>query len=124
MDYFISQIHASLQNEELYAKPYELIIMGVEENTEHLVSELKRLNVSIKRHMDRQTNDMDATEILDHFFRYHKDIGSKAYLRMKTGDNISYFRSSIIDRIDRILESSEIMERAVVGYMEIRQESV
>jgi len=118
----ISQIHASLQNEELYAKPYELIIMGVEENTEHLVSELKRLNVSIKRHMDRQTNDMDATEILDHFFRYHKDIGSKAYLRMKTGDNISYFRSSIIDRIDRILESSEIMGRAVAGYMEIRQE--
>ena len=119
----ISQIHASLQNEELYSKPYELIIMGVEENTERLVSELKRLNVSIKRHMDKQTNDMDASEILDHFFKYHRDIGSKAYLRMKTGDNISYFRSSITERIDRILDDKDIMERATSGYMEIRQES-
>ncbi len=116
----ISQIHASLQNEELYSKPYELIIMGVVENTERLISELKKLNVSIKRHMDKQTSDMDAAEVLDHFFQYHQDIGSKAYLRMKTGDNISYFRSSIIERIDAILESPDIMERAVKGYMEIR----
>ena len=117
----ISQIHASLQNEELYAKPYELIIMGVIENTERLVSELKRLNVSIKRHMDKQTNEMDASEVLEHFFKYHQDIGSKAYLRMKTGDNISYFRNAIIDRIDHILENAEIMDRAVRGYMEVRQ---
>ncbi len=119
----ISQIHASLQNEELYSKPYELIIMGVQDNTERLISELKRLNISIKRHMDKQTNDMDASEVLDHFFKYHRDIGSKAYLRMKTGDNISYFRSSIIERIDSILESESIMNRAVTGYMEVRQVS-
>ena len=117
----ISQIHASLQNEELYTKPYELIIMGVQENTERLISELKRLNISIKRHMDKQTNDMDASEVLDHFFKYHRDIGSKAYLRMKTGDNISYFRSSIIEKIDSMLENAKIMERAVAGYMEVRQ---
>lgn len=116
----ISQIHASLQNEELYSKPYELIIMGVVENTERLISELKKLNVSIKRHMDKQTSDMDAAGVLDHFFQYHQDIGSKAYLRMKTGENISYFRSSIIERIDAILESADIMDRAVKGYMEIR----
>ncbi|MBR1743398.1 MAG: hypothetical protein IJ733_16310 [Lachnospiraceae bacterium] len=116
----ISQIHASLQNEELYAKPYELIIMGVGENTERLVSELKKLNVSIKRHMEKQTNDMEAAEVLEHFFKYHQDIGSKAYLRMKTGDNISYFRNAIIDRIDYILESAEIMDRALSGYMEIK----
>lgn len=117
----ISQIHASLQNDDLYAKPYELIIMGVEENTGRLVSELKRLNVSIKRHMDKQTNDMDANQVLEHFFKYHQDIGSKAYLRMKTGENIAYFRSSIIERIDYILESEAIMDRAVRGMMEVRQ---
>lgn len=44
----ISQIHASLQNEGLYSKPYELIIKGVQENTERLLSELKKLNASIK----------------------------------------------------------------------------
>ena len=117
----ISQIHASLQNEELYAKPYELIIKGVQENTERLLSELKKLNASIKRHMDQQTNDMDAEEILDHFFAYHRNIGSKAYLRMKTSENISYFRTSIIEQIGRIMESTQIMERAVAGYMEVEE---
>ncbi len=117
----ISQIHSSLQNDELYSKPYELIIMGVEENTERLISELKRLNASIKRHMDRQTNDMDASEVLEHFFKYHQDIGSKAYLRMKTGENISYFRNAIVERIDYILESANTMEKAVKGYMEVKQ---
>ena len=117
----ISQIHASLQNEELYGKPYELIIKGVQENTERLLSELKKLNASIKRHMDQQTNDMDAEEILEHFFAYHKNIGSKAYLRMKTSENISYFRTAIIERIGRIMESTEIMERAVAGYMEVEE---
>ena len=119
----ISQIHASLQNEELYAKPYELIIKGVQENTERLISELKKLNASIKRHMDRQTNDMNADEILKHFFEYHKNIGSKAYLRMKTSENISYFRSSIIERIDNMLTSPDIMERAVRGYVEVEEAS-
>ena len=117
----ISQIYSTLQNDELLSKPYELIIMGVEENTERLISDLKRLSVSIKRHMDKQTVDMDASEVLEHFFKYHREIGSKAYLRMKTAENISYFRSSITDRIDYILSSTEIMERAVAGYMEIKR---
>lgn len=117
----ISQIHASLQNEELYSKPYELIIKGVQENTERLLSELKKLNASIKRHMDKQTNDMGADEILNHFFEYHQNIGSKAYLRMKTSENISYFRTAIIERIERMMESAEMMERAVAGYMEVEE---
>lgn len=117
----ISQIHASLQNEELYSKPYELIIKGVQENTERLLSELKKLNASIKRHMDQQTNDMDAEEILNHFFEYHRNIGSKAYLRMKTSENISYFRTAIIERIERMMESADIMERATSGYMEVEE---
>lgn len=117
----ISQIHASLQNEELYGKPYELIIKGVQENTERLLSELKKLNASIKRHMDKQTNDMGAEEILDHFFEYHQNIGSKAYLRMKTSENISYFRTAIIERIERMMETTDIMERAVAGYMEVEE---
>lgn len=117
----ISQIHASLQNEGLYSKPYELIIKGVQENTERLLSELKKLNASIKRHMEKQTNDMSADEILNHFFEYHQNIGSKAYLRMKTSENISYFRSAIIDRLENILSSLEIMEKAVKGYMEVEE---
>ena len=119
----ISQIHASLQNQDLYSKPYELIIKGVQENTERLLSELKKLNASIKRHMEKQTNEMEADEILDHFFEYHKNIGSKAYLRMKTSENISYFRSAIIERLEYMLETPDIMDRAVAGDMEVEEET-
>ena len=118
----ISQIHASLQNKDLYVKPYELIIKGVKENTERLISELKKLNASIKRHMDKQTADMNAAEVIDHFFEYHKNIGSKAYLRMKTSENISYFRNSIIEKLEEMMENSSVMECAVAGFMEIEQE--
>lgn len=118
----ISGIYARLLNQEGYRKPYELIIKGVSEDTDHLVSELKRLNISIKHHMEKQTNQMTAGEILEHFFKYHRDIGSKAYLRMKTSDNVSYFRSEIVEKLEAILSSFDIMEQVKKGYMEIEQE--
>ncbi|MFV0341912.1 MAG: Wadjet anti-phage system protein JetA family protein [Anaerocolumna sp.] len=117
----ISQIHAALQNKDLYNKPYELILKGARENTDRLVSELKKLNASIKRHMDKQTNEMDASQILEHFFTYHQNIGSKAYLRMKTSENISYFRSAIIEKLEEILSTPTTLELVVKGYMEVEQ---
>lgn len=119
----ISGIYAKLHTQEGYRKPYELIIKSVVSDTEHLVSELKRLNISIKRHMDKQTNKMSAGEILEHFFKYHKDIGSKAYLRMKTSDNVAFFRSAITVKLEEILSSTEIMKEIISGYMEIEQEN-
>ncbi len=117
----ISQINATLLNEDSYSKPYQYILKRINENTEELISGLKKLNISIKKHMENQTNEMDTKEILEHFFQYHKGIGSKAYLRMKTSDNVSYFRNSIIERLDMILQSEEIISLAVDGYMEIEQ---
>jgi hypothetical protein len=64
---------------------------------------------------------MEVEELLNHFFAYQSDIGSKAYLRMKTSDNIAYFRSSIIERIDEIIAKQKIMDQAVTGYMEVEQ---
>lgn len=115
----ISQIYSTLLNTELYNKPYELIFKGVYENTERLVSELKKLNASIKRHMENQTNEMGAAQVLEHFFLYHKNIGSKAYLRMKTSENVYYFRSEIIEKLNEIMSSQKIMDAAVKGFMEL-----
>lgn len=117
----ISQINSTLLNKDSYSKPYEYILKRINDNTEELISGLKKLNISIKKHMDLQTNEMDTREILEHFFKYHKGIGSKAYLRMKTSDNVSYFRNSIIEKLDLILQSNEILSAAVDGYIEIEQ---
>ena len=120
----ITQIYSTLLNGELYSKPYELILKGVKENTDRLLSELKKLSVSIKRHMDKQTNDMQQVDqVLEHLMDYQSNIGSKAYLRMKTSENIYYFRSEIIVKLDYIMGTPEIMEYACTGYMELEGET-
>lgn len=117
----VSQIHATLLNKEGYQKPYEYIIKRTIENTEELIIGLKKLNTNIKKYIDAITNDKSAGEIVEDFFIYHKDIGSKAYHRIKTSDNISYFRASIIEKLYIIIDDKEIFERAKKGYMEIEK---
>ncbi len=117
----VSQIHSTLLNKEAYVKPYEYIIKRVIENTEELIAGLKKLNTNIKKYIDAITNEKTAGEIVQDFFVYHKDIGSKAYHRIKTSDNISNFRTSIIESLYEILNDKNTFDRAVLGYMEIEQ---
>lgn len=117
----VSQISATISNKEAHAKPYEYIIRRVTENTEELMVGLKKLSTSIKKRIDAMTHDKDANEILRDFFIYQEEIGSKAYHNIKTKDNISYFRSSIIDGLYNILEDNDIFARAVSGYMSINK---
>lgn len=120
----VSQIHATLLNKEAYVKPYEYIIKRVTENTEELIIGLKKLNTNIKKYIDAITNEKTAGEIVQDFFVYNKDIGSKAYHRIKTSDNISYFRTAIIENLYNILNDERIFERVVLGYMEVEQVEV
>ncbi len=117
----VSQIHATLLNQEGYAKPYEYIIKRVVENTDELIVGLKKLNTNIKKHIDAITNEKTAGEIVQDFFVYHKDVGSKAYHRIKTSDNISYFRSTIIEKLNFILNDEQVFKRSVQGFMEVEQ---
>lgn len=117
----VSQIHAMLLNQDGYSKPYEYIIKRVTENTEELMVALKKLNTNIKKHIDAITNEKSAGEIVRDFFVYHKDIGSKAYHRIKTSDNISHFRSAIIEKLYMILNDEQVFKRATTGFMEIEQ---
>ncbi len=119
----ISQIHAILQNEELYAKPYEYILKNVSVNTEKLISSLKKLNVSIKRHIDRQTQKLEWNEILDLFNVYKDEIISKSYMRLKTSENISRFRISITKNLDKLSEDQNILNKLIENYKEIEQEN-
>ncbi|MBZ9689779.1 DUF5716 family protein [Clostridium estertheticum] len=62
----VSQIHATLLNQEMYMKPYEYIIKRVKENTEELMVGLKKLNSNIKKYIDAITNEKTAGEIGGH----------------------------------------------------------
>ncbi|MBC7765288.1 MAG: hypothetical protein H7Y41_02300 [Hyphomonadaceae bacterium] len=116
-----SQIHATLCNDDAYAKPYEYIIKRIAENTEELMGGFKKLNSNIKKRIDAITNEKSAGEIVQDFFVYHKEIGSKAYHRMKTSDNISRFRATIIEKLQCILNDENIFNRTVLGFIEVEQ---
>lgn len=118
----ISQIHAVLQNQDLYSKPYQFILKNVANNTEQLVSSLKKLNISIKKHIDKQTKNRELTAVLDMFKTYNDEIVSKSLYRLKTSENVGRFRQSIKINLDKMLSEPKIMDDLIEGYMEIEQE--
>ena len=120
---FISQIHAVLQNEDLYSKPYQFILKNVVNSTEQLVSSLKKLNISIKKHIDKQTKNKELSEIFSLFSVYNEEIVSKSLYRLKTSENIGKFRQSIKINLDKMLSEPKILKDLVEGYMEIEQET-
>ena len=119
----ISAIYSLLTNEELLNRPYPQIIKPVYERTLSLFTGLKKLNTSIKQYIEEITADKTSEEIIHDFFEYHEEIGSKAYHRIKTSDNIARFRNTIIGRLKDIRSDPTIFERVVVGYQNVENET-
>lgn len=117
----ISAIFSLLTNEELLSRPYAQVVRPVYDHTLSLFTELKKLNTSIRRYIDEITSDMTADEIIEHFFKYHDEIGSKAYHRIKTNDNVSRFRNTIVSRLQGMLEDSNRFDLIVQGYMNVEE---
>lgn len=117
----ISSIYGILKNEEGFARPYENVIKKVIENTEYVMVGLKKLNTSIKKRIDNITRDKTAPEIIQDFFDYNIEIGSKSYHRMKTSENISHYRLEIVEKLRYVLNDKNIFEKTVDGFMEIEQ---
>lgn len=115
----ISAIYSLLTNEELLSRPYAQVIKPVYEHTLSLFTELKKLNTSIRKYIEEITSDQTAQEILENFFTYHEEVGSKAYHRIKTNDNVSRFRNTILRRLQDLLEDKDQFERMAQGFMNI-----
>ncbi len=115
----ISAIYSILTNEELLSRPYVQVVKPVYDHTLALFTELKKLNTSIRKYIEEITSDKTAEEILENFFTYHEEIGSKAYHRIKTNDNVSRFRNIIIRRLQNMLEDRERYDLIVQGFMNI-----
>ena len=109
-----------LKNLDESSKPYEEIVIGVQDGMAQLVSELKRLNSSIKRRINDLTSKVKPEDILDSFELYNAQIISKSYYRLKTSDNISRFRQDIYSALDRIIFDEKIRKKAVAGYIEVK----
>ena len=119
----VSAIFSLLTNENLLDRPYSQVIKPVYDRTIVLFTELKKLNTSIRKYIDELTDGQTPEELMEHFFSYNENIGSKAYHRMKTNDNISRFRNTIENRLREILADEQVMQRAIAGYQIIEGEN-
>ena len=119
----ISAIYSLLTNEELLGRPYPQIIKPVYERTLALFTGLKKLNTSIKKYIEDLTTGQQAEDILHNFFNYHEEIGSKAYHRIKTSDNVSRFRNTIISRLQEFLSDQTLFDRVAAGFQNIENEN-
>lgn len=119
----VSAIYSLLTNEKLLDRPYPQVIKPVYNRTLALFTELKKLNTGIRKYIDELTDGQTPEELMEHFFSYNENIGSKAYHRMKTNDNVSRFRNTIESRLRDISADEIIMERAVLGYQNIEGEN-
>ena len=117
----ISAIYSILTNEELLSRPYAQVVKPVYDHTISLFTELKKLNTSIRKYIDEITSDKSAEEIINNFFTYNEEIGSKAYHRIKTNDNVSRFRNIIISRLQNLLENNRYYDLIVQGLMNIEK---
>ncbi len=117
----ISNIYTTLNSIEAYQKPYQYVIKSVCDNTNNLIVSLKKLNTTIKKRIDNITKDKTPEQILADLFDYHQVVWSKAYHRIKTSDNISKFRLSILEKLRAILDDEEIFTKSIDGYMKIEE---
>ena len=120
----VSAIYSLLTNEKLLDRPYAQVIKPVYDRTLALFTELKKLNTGIRKYIDELTEGQTPEELMEHFFSYNENIGSKAYHRMKTNDNVSRFRNTIESRLRDILSDEHIMDQAVLGYQNIENENI
>jgi len=74
----VSAIYSMLTNPDLLGDPYPQIIRPVYDRTQDLFTALKQLSSSIKKYIDALTEDKEANEIINNFFIYQEEIGSKA----------------------------------------------
>lgn len=119
----VSAIYSLLTNKNLYDRPYPQIIKPVYDRTLALFTELKKLNTSIKKYIDELTDGQTLEELMENFLSYNDNIGSKAYHRMQTNDNVSRFRNTIVRSLRDILSDKAIIERTIIGYQNIEEEN-
>lgn len=114
----IYSIYSLLKNTELQNSPYQQIIQPVQERTANLFSSLKALNTNIKDFIDELTTGKDLNDFFDNFSAYYSDIGSGAYKRLKTTDNISKFRNAIKTQLHIYLSNEELLEKTILDYQQ------
>lgn len=119
----IATIYSTLTNPELLREPYAFVVKPVFELTVDLFTALKQLNTGIKHYIENLTSDKSAEDIIKNYLKYSEEIGSQAYHRLMTSDNVSRFRIMILSKLDDIRSDTELFQKVVWGYQKTENEA-
>ena len=107
------------QGDEMMGKG--IVLNQIYENTHQLITGLKSLNANIKKYIDQLTHYESVAELMKVLFEdYRKNIVDKAYHRLKTSDNVSKYRPSIIEGLENFLGDESFIEVAAKEMGEIK----
>ena len=102
-----------------------IVLMQIWENTDFLITGLKKLNSNIKHYIDELTRHSTVAEIMDALFNdYITNIVDKAYHRLLTSDNVSKFRPEIIQQLEEKSREEEYLEKTAAEIASIREVSL
>ena len=118
----LAAIYSLLNNPELMEDPYPQVVKPVYDRTLALFTGLKQLNTDIKAYIERLTANQSAEEIVKNFVTYSEHIGSQAYHRLLTSDNVSRFRNNILEKLDEIRFGADKLEKVAWGYQRVENQ--
>lgn len=116
---YLYTINATLVNSFEFDQAYT-IIEQVYKNVDTLIKSLKGINSKIKRYLNKFMKDsnLDPKEILELLLvRYQDEVIDRAFKNLKTIDNPSKYRGSIIEKIESLYET-ESLKKIIKSYFD------
>jgi hypothetical protein len=102
-------------------------VLNAHEHLSRLIDSLKVLSQNIRSHYElllSQSGDTEIPEILRlHYDQYLQEVVDRAYMRLKTSDNLSRYRPRIIQTINSFLEDEAWLGSTATALGLLRREN-
>jgi hypothetical protein len=120
----VVNVYSSLCGETVKENGHFMVLKAREE-ARSLIDSLKVLSQSIKGYYDSLNADAvrsrAASALHEHYDLYAGEVLDRAYKRLKTSDNVSRYRQSILRQVSELLRDNEWLNASAAKYARILQ---
>jgi len=96
---------------------YHMLLEQVHQNTISFVREIRKVDSVLKDFIKLIESKNNLSEVAELLNSYKTQIIDKAYYRLKTFDNVNKYKFKIIQKLDAMHDSNEIMDSIIGGFM-------
>ena len=113
------KIYSMFEHITAQGSPYEGVLKEASEDFDNLNQALRILAASIEDHINELTLGRTPQQILELFATYEEKIVVGSYHRFKTQDNLFYYRTSLLESLDKC--EDVLFDALVNDYMEVER---